>query len=80
MAEPFIAAVKAGLAAVGFPVGTPRPPFAELDADAAARIAQLAETTPMEATMANQRGDGEAGGAPRPVHGRPPAGRRPPAR
>ena len=45
MDQPFIAAVKAGLAAVGFPVGTPRPPFAELDPDAAARIAQLAKTT-----------------------------------
>ena len=28
MAQPFIAAVKAGLAAVGFPVGDPRPPVA----------------------------------------------------
>jgi len=52
MAQPFIAAVKAGLAAVGFPVGTPRPPFAALDPDAAARIAHLAKTTTMEATMA----------------------------
>jgi 4-hydroxy-tetrahydrodipicolinate synthase len=51
MDQPFIAAVKAGLAAVGFPVGTPRPPFAELDPDAAARIAQLAKTTTTEATM-----------------------------
>ena len=42
MNEPFIAAVKAGLAAVGFPVGVPRAPFAELDPDAAARIAKLA--------------------------------------
>ena len=41
MAEPFIAAVKAGLAAVGFPVGAPAPPVAALDPDAAARIAQL---------------------------------------
>ncbi len=51
MDQPFIAAVKAGLAAVGFPVGPPRPPFAELDPDAAARIAQLAKTTTTEATM-----------------------------
>lgn len=42
MNEPFIAAVKAGLAAVGFPVGAPRAPVAELDPAAAARIAQLA--------------------------------------
>lgn len=50
MAQPFIAAVKAGLAAVGFPVGVPRPPVAALDPAAAARIAQLAKTT-MEATV-----------------------------
>src|SRR5919106_1505507 len=31
MNEPFIAAVKAGMAAVGFPVGVPRAPVAELD-------------------------------------------------
>ena len=42
MAEPFIPAVKAAMAAVGFPVGTPRAPVAELDPDAAARIAELA--------------------------------------
>jgi len=45
MAQPFIAAVKAGMAAVGFPVGAPRPPVAALDPAAAARIAQLAKTT-----------------------------------
>jgi aminobutyraldehyde dehydrogenase len=50
MAQPFIAAVKAGLAAVGFPVGAPRPPFAALDPGAAARITELAKTT-TEATM-----------------------------
>jgi 4-hydroxy-tetrahydrodipicolinate synthase len=44
MAEPFISAVKAGLAAVGFPVGTPRAPVAALDPDAAARIGELAAT------------------------------------
>ncbi len=43
MEEPFVAAVKAGMAAVGFPVGGPRPPFAELDPDAAARINRLAK-------------------------------------
>ena len=42
MNEPFIAAVKSGLAAVGFSVGVPRAPVAELDPDAAARIAKLA--------------------------------------
>ena len=38
MAQPFIPAVKAGLAAVGFPVGAPRAPIAELDPDDRARI------------------------------------------
>jgi len=42
MAQPFIPAVKAGLAAVGFPVGKPRGPVAALDPAAAARIAELA--------------------------------------
>lgn len=42
MAQPFIAAVKAGLAAAGFPVGSPRAPVAALDPAAAARIAELA--------------------------------------
>jgi 4-hydroxy-tetrahydrodipicolinate synthase len=42
MNENFIAAVKSGMAAVGFPVGVPRAPVAELDPDAAARIAKLA--------------------------------------
>jgi 4-hydroxy-tetrahydrodipicolinate synthase len=42
MAQPFIPAVKAGLAAVGFPVGTPREPVAGLEPAAAARIAELA--------------------------------------
>jgi 4-hydroxy-tetrahydrodipicolinate synthase len=42
MNQPFIPAVKAGMAAVGFPVGPPRAPVAELDPAAAARIAQLA--------------------------------------
>jgi 4-hydroxy-tetrahydrodipicolinate synthase len=42
MAQPFIPAVKAALAAVGFPVGKPREPVARLDPAAAARIAQLA--------------------------------------
>jgi 4-hydroxy-tetrahydrodipicolinate synthase len=43
MAQPFIAAVKAGLAAVGFPAGRPREPVAELDPAAAAHIAELAK-------------------------------------
>ena len=42
MAQPFVPAVKAGLAAVGFPVGKPRGPVAALDPAAAARIAELA--------------------------------------
>ena len=42
ISQPFIPAVKAGLAAVGFPVGTPRAPVAGLDAAASARIAELA--------------------------------------
>ena len=42
MAQPFIPAVKAGLAAVGFPVGRPRKPVAGLDPAATARIAELA--------------------------------------
>ena len=42
MAQPFIPAVKAGLAGVGFPVGKPRAPVAALDPAAAARIAELA--------------------------------------
>jgi 4-hydroxy-tetrahydrodipicolinate synthase len=41
ISQPFIAAVKAGLAAVGLPVGAPRAPVAELDPAAAARIAEL---------------------------------------
>ena len=42
ISQPFMAAVKAGLAAVSFPIGVPRAPVAELDPDAAARIAKLA--------------------------------------
>jgi 4-hydroxy-tetrahydrodipicolinate synthase len=42
MNQPFIPAVKAGMAAVGFPVGVPRAPIAELDPDAAASIAKVA--------------------------------------
>jgi 4-hydroxy-tetrahydrodipicolinate synthase len=42
MAHPFIPAVKAGLAAVGFPVGPPREPVAALDPAAAATITELA--------------------------------------
>ena len=42
MAQPFVPAVKAALAAVGFPVGKPRAPVAGLDPAAAARIAELA--------------------------------------
>jgi len=42
MAQPFIPAVKAGLAAVGFPAGSPREPVAGLHPAAATRIAELA--------------------------------------
>jgi 4-hydroxy-tetrahydrodipicolinate synthase len=42
MSAPFIPAVKSALAAVGFPVGQPRPPLHALDDDTAARIARLA--------------------------------------
>jgi 4-hydroxy-tetrahydrodipicolinate synthase len=42
MAQPFIAAVKAALTAVGFPVGAPREPVAGLTPGAAARITDLA--------------------------------------
>ena len=38
----YIAAVKAGLAAAGFPVGDPRPPFAALTGDDAALIMDVA--------------------------------------
>jgi 1-pyrroline dehydrogenase len=52
MEEPFVAAVKAGMAAMGFPVGGPRPPFAELDPDAAARINRLAKELQTSAPVA----------------------------
>ena len=42
MAHPFIPAVRAGLEAVGFPIGPPRPPVAKLDDAATAHIAELA--------------------------------------
>jgi 4-hydroxy-tetrahydrodipicolinate synthase len=42
MAQPFIPAVKAGLAAAGFPAGKPREPAAGLNPAAATRIAELA--------------------------------------
>ncbi len=41
MSAPFIPAVKAALDALGFPVGSPRPPLHALDGEAAARIAAL---------------------------------------
>ncbi|MCR6487357.1 4-hydroxy-tetrahydrodipicolinate synthase [Amycolatopsis sp. OK19-0408] len=44
MAQPFIPAVRAGLAAAGFPIGRPRAPIAELDAGAGAHIADLVAT------------------------------------
>lgn len=42
LGQPFVPAVKAALAAVGFPVGAPRAPTAALDAGAAAEITRLA--------------------------------------
>ena len=51
MNEPFIAAVKAGMAAVGFPVGVPRAPVAELDPDAVARITKFAKELQVSAPI-----------------------------
>jgi 4-hydroxy-tetrahydrodipicolinate synthase len=42
MSAPFIPAIKTALNALGFPVGTPRKPLAELDAATAATISKLA--------------------------------------
>jgi 4-hydroxy-tetrahydrodipicolinate synthase len=42
MAQPFIPAVKAALAALGLPVGPPREPVAVLKPAAASQIADLA--------------------------------------
>ena len=55
MSEPFVAAVKAALVAVGFPVGVPRPPVAELDPEAAARITQLAKEVQMTTSSTTER-------------------------
>jgi len=46
MSAPFIPAVKTALNALGFPVGTPRKPLAELDAATAATISKLAAELP----------------------------------
>ena len=46
MQEPFVAAVKAGLTAVGHHVGDPRSPVAPLGPEASARIAKLATELP----------------------------------
>jgi aminobutyraldehyde dehydrogenase len=55
MNEPFIPAVKAGMAAVGFPVGGPRPPVAELDNDATGRIAKLAQELQMSTPATREK-------------------------
>jgi aminobutyraldehyde dehydrogenase len=55
MNEPFIPAVKAGMAAVGFPVGGPRPPVAELDNDATGRIAKLAQELQMSTPATTEK-------------------------
>jgi 4-hydroxy-tetrahydrodipicolinate synthase len=46
MSAPFIPAVKTALNAVGFPVGSPRKPLLDLDADTAATISSLATALP----------------------------------
>ena len=46
MSAPFIPAVKTALTAVGFPVGSPRPPLLDLDPDTAATISALATALP----------------------------------
>ena len=52
MSAPFIPAVKAAMAAVGLPVGPPRKPVRELDANAAATITSLAAALPELSTTA----------------------------
>jgi 4-hydroxy-tetrahydrodipicolinate synthase len=49
MTAPFVSAVKSALNAVGFPVGSPRPPVIDLDATTTARIASLARALPQPA-------------------------------
>jgi 4-hydroxy-tetrahydrodipicolinate synthase len=46
MAQPFVPAVKAALAAAGFPVGPPRAPLTALDSAPAARITELVSALP----------------------------------
>ena len=46
MSAPFIPAIKTALNALGFPVGAPRKPLAELDAATAATISKLAAELP----------------------------------
>jgi 4-hydroxy-tetrahydrodipicolinate synthase len=48
MSAPFIPAVKAGLRARGVPVGEPRRPILDLDADTEATISALAATLPRQ--------------------------------
>jgi 4-hydroxy-tetrahydrodipicolinate synthase len=50
MSAPFIPAVKAALSALGFPVGSPRKPLAELDANTASKISALATALPQLST------------------------------
>jgi 4-hydroxy-tetrahydrodipicolinate synthase len=52
MSAPFIPAVKTALAAVGVPVGAPRRPLRELDAETAATISSLAAALPQPSTTA----------------------------
>jgi 4-hydroxy-tetrahydrodipicolinate synthase len=46
MSAPFIPAIKTALTAVGFPIGSPRPPLLDLDPDTAATISALATALP----------------------------------
>lgn len=46
MAQPYVPAVKAALAAAGFPAGPPRGPLIALDSAAAARITELVSALP----------------------------------
>ncbi|WP_187344433.1 dihydrodipicolinate synthase family protein, partial [Aldersonia kunmingensis] len=52
MSAPFIQAVKTATAAVGFPIGSPRKPLADLDPETAAKITALAAALPQLTTSA----------------------------
>jgi 4-hydroxy-tetrahydrodipicolinate synthase len=50
MSAPFVPAIKSALNALGFPVGSPRKPVRDLDANTAATIASLAGALPQLST------------------------------